>query len=174
MSRGKFPHISRRASAISSSVMCIFRSAHNPRRLRRGFFGPRSSLSGSPQSLILPSASQEANRGVSRQLVVQSSWQPLGRSLAIISPLHNIGAAAFEPAGIIGTPQNGPPPFVRWWPLRIEVPGRSCFIVRFIPQWSEPLDVPSDNSRPHSNAPLQPPSPFPRPILRSFLSMCIT
>src|SRR5579863_3623445 len=40
MSRGKLPHISRRASAISSSVMWMFRSAHSPRRLRRGFFGP--------------------------------------------------------------------------------------------------------------------------------------
>ena len=40
MSRGKLLHISRRASAISSSVMWMFRSAHKPRRLRRGFFGP--------------------------------------------------------------------------------------------------------------------------------------
>src|SRR5258708_7148587 len=40
MSRGKLPHISRRASAMSSSVMWVFKSAHNPSKLRRGFFAP--------------------------------------------------------------------------------------------------------------------------------------
>ncbi len=50
MSRGKLPHISRRASAISSSVICMFRSAHNPRRLRRGFADPFFSFKESTNS----------------------------------------------------------------------------------------------------------------------------
>ena len=39
-SRGKLPHISRRASAISSFVMSTFRSFQSPRRLRRGLVVP--------------------------------------------------------------------------------------------------------------------------------------
>src|SRR5438034_1379107 len=42
MSRGKSPHISRRASAMSSSVMSMLRSSQIPSRLRRAFFVPPS------------------------------------------------------------------------------------------------------------------------------------
>lgn len=44
ISRGKLPHISRRASAMSSSVMSMFRPPPNHRRLRRGFGGPFCSM----------------------------------------------------------------------------------------------------------------------------------
>lgn len=66
MSRGKLPHISRRASAMSSSVMCTFRSAHSPNRLRRGFFGPFFTVRKSTKSKTSFCSSGGKSRSFSR------------------------------------------------------------------------------------------------------------
>ncbi len=96
ISRGKLAHISRRAWAMSSSVMSVLRSFQSPRRLRRGFLVPFLSFRKSTKSSTSWCFSG-VKSPVFRGPVVRWSWMPLGRCQFIIR-LRDAVAAYLAPS----------------------------------------------------------------------------